>query len=199
MSDRCGIVPGVCGCLAAVGRGDASDALPLRLEAGPVGGALSAAGPRGGDLIEGVLESWGTDPGASRTDADPDVAAGWGVSSRDARGERTRVDEGRGDARSEVGRETRADETPESRGGEDRLYPSYLSLRRFGGLRDLGLYEPPRAAIGVLFPGGLLSRRSRPKGDRDRLLSSRLSSRLSKFRSLSRLRSRSQSRLRSRD
>lgn len=34
-----------------------ADAFTLRLDAGPVGGALRAAGPRGGDLVEVVVES----------------------------------------------------------------------------------------------------------------------------------------------
>lgn len=50
-SDLCGTAaPGVWGCLDAVADGEGIEALPPRLDAGPVGGTLRAAGPRGGDL-----------------------------------------------------------------------------------------------------------------------------------------------------
>lgn len=92
-----------------MGAGDATGALKFRLAAGPVGGARSAAGPRGGDLVaaavaaEGVgVASRGPDRGASLAVVDGGCAAAWwlGVASRDLAkgpGERALTGLGRGD------------------------------------------------------------------------------------------------------
>lgn len=42
--------PGVGGCFELAGRGEGTDADEFLLADGPDGGALSAVGPRGGDL-----------------------------------------------------------------------------------------------------------------------------------------------------
>lgn len=93
-----GAEPGAVGGFAACGTGDELET--LRLAAGPVGGALRAAGPRGGDLgvamgsltadRDGSLDSVGLGAGACAGDCSPD---GSGT------GERARTELGRGEAR----------------------------------------------------------------------------------------------------
>lgn len=72
-SDRCGTAAvGVWGCFDTEGAGDGADAFTLRLDADTVGGALRAAGPRGGDLTVVDMLSLGQDRVTSLAKAAPE-------------------------------------------------------------------------------------------------------------------------------
>lgn len=87
-----------------------------------MGGARSAAGPRGGDFVLGV----GVVDSRGRTGSLIPPAEGGpkrcGVLSRDGWGERARMEFGRGDDRPEADCEVIAEEIPDSLGGDGRLY-----------------------------------------------------------------------------
>lgn len=131
-----------------------------------------AAGPRGGDF------GWSLkfDRDCSLEIPGRDIPAG--DCPREGSGERSRRELGRGEARFEAGSEFIAEETCESRGGE-RLKLRKRSPRRLG--ERLALQDASR--MGGVRSAGERSRRSRFMGDRERLLSSRLSSRRSNSRS----------------
>ena len=128
----------------------------LRLAAGPVGGALETAGPRGGDLAEGVLGSFGLGRSASFVNVGPGPEPGRGECSRDGRGERALARFSCGEDLLEAACEVIAEDMPDSLGGVARLYWCLSSLRL--GERDLGRNGIPRDGPGDR-GGGLLPRR----------------------------------------